>query len=130
MPNPSINQRDVETDRIEKTGVIVKIGRSKWTVPTATIVSALLIAAGTAWKIVDNERQAIHAAIAANRAAAEARDEACLAKISEARSQAEQIGQKLGQQEVLLTEIRAGLSRLDARVAEVQVTLMRSPSRN
>lgn len=98
---------EASTEAIVKGGVIVKVGRSKWAVPTASIIGAILAALGTAYQVVSSEREKVWATIAALQA------------------QDQSISQKLELEQVVLAEIRTQLSRIDARVAEVQVTLMR-----
>ena len=70
-------------------------------------VLGALTALGTAYQVVRNDRAEIIARIdAQERAAAD-------------------LGRKLEVEQVVLAEIRTQLARIDARVAEVQVTLMR-----
>jgi len=100
-------ERDIETETIRAPGVLVKIGQHKLTVPVATIATATLAALGTAYQVVSNDRAAAWAAIHA------------------LQDQNVNMGQKLELEKVVLAEIRTQLVRIDARVAEVQVTLMR-----
>jgi len=93
--------------RPAKGGVLVKIGNNRLTVPTATILTGALVALGTAYEVVKRDRADIIARIDA------------LEKADAVQRQ------KLEMQQLVLVEIRTQLARIDARVAEVQVTLMR-----
>lgn len=102
------SERDIETETISKGGnVLVKIGSHKLTVPVATIILGALTALGTAYRVVSADREAIIARIEAQ--------ERCTMDMS----------RKLEVEQIVLAEIRTQLARIDARVAEVQVTLMR-----
>jgi hypothetical protein len=106
------NESDIETETITRRGkdqgILVKIGNHKLTVPAATVIVAILGALGTAYRVV-----------AAERAEALGRIE-CLERTTTT------LGSKLELEQVVLAEIRTQLARIDARVAEVQVTLMRA----
>jgi hypothetical protein len=107
MPRES----DIETEQIPRkrtSGILVRIGNHKLTVPAATIISGALIALGTAYQVVKNDRAEILSRLDAQ--------ERCAADLS----------RKLELEQVVLSEIRTQLARIDARVAEVQVTLMRA----
>lgn len=104
-------ERDIETEQIPRKrsegGLLVKIGNHKLTVPVTTIIGGALVALGTAYRVVAADRADIIARLDAQ--------ERCAADLS----------RKLELEQVVLTEIRTQLARIDARVAEVQVTLMR-----
>jgi hypothetical protein len=111
------DQRHVDTEpAIERKpgGIIVSIGRSRWTVPTVTILGAALTALGTAYKVAASERAAVWDAIEVGRASD-----------AEGRRRDAELSQRLEIEQVMLAEIKTQLARIDARVAEVQVTLMR-----
>lgn len=109
MPSASNHQREIETETTRKDGgILVKIGGHKLTLPVTTVLAAVLGALGTAYRVVDAERTATLARIDAL--------ERCSVDLS----------RKLELEQVVLAEIRTQLARIDARVAEVQVTLMRS----
>ena len=102
------SQRDIETEAIVKgSNVLVKIGGHKLTVPVATVLAAILGALGTAYRVVANDRDAIIARLDANE------------------KRTNELAQKQELEQVVLAEIRTQLARIDARVAEVQLTLMR-----
>jgi hypothetical protein len=106
MPSES----DIETEQIRRKksdGVLVKIGNHKLTVPVATIIGGALTALATAYQVVKNDRAEILARLDTQ--------ERCAADLS----------RRLEVEQVVLAEIRTQLARIDARVAEVQVTLMR-----
>lgn len=106
------SERDVETETITKGGnVLVKIGSHKMTMPAATVIAAVLAALGTAYQVVKNDRADVLDRIAA------------LEKADQAQCQKQEM------QQLVLVEIRTQLARIDARVAEVQVTLMRGGGR-
>lgn len=96
-----------ETEKIVKGNVLVKVGTHKLTIPIATVILAILGALGTAYRVVQSERQDAWDAI------------------HKLETQDLIISQKLELEQVVLAEIRTQLVRIDARVAEVQVTLMR-----
>jgi hypothetical protein len=104
-------ERDIETEQIQRkrseTGLLVKLGNHKLTVPVTSIIGGALVALGTAYQVVKNDRAEILARLDAQ--------ERCAADLS----------RKLELEQVVLSEIRTQLARIDARVAEVQVTLMR-----
>lgn len=105
----SRNEREIETETLTKSGnVLVKIGSHKLTVPVATIILGALTALGTAYRVVAADREAI------------------VARIDAQERTALDLSRKLEVEQVVLAEIRTQLARIDARVAEVQVTLMRS----
>lgn len=99
-------------------GIMLKVGRWRWSIPAATVLSAGLMAAGGAWSVVANERAAIRAA-----------DERLAERIEAQADQIRACKAQLATTEVVLAEIRASCARIDARVAEVQVTLMRQGAR-
>jgi hypothetical protein len=101
-------------DRKAPAGVMIRIGQSRWTVPTVTIIMSCLSALGIAYRIVDGERKAIWQAIEQ----AQKRDE-------ELQQRDRELNQRMEIEQVVLADIRTQLARIDARVAEVQVTLMR-----
>lgn len=92
-----------------KGGVLIRLGSNRWTVPLGTILTGALVALGTAYQVVKNDRDAIHDRIAALEKAHQATEN------------------KLAVEAVTLANIQTQLARIDARVAEVQVTLMRGP---
>lgn len=96
-----------DTEAVVKGNVLLKMGQHKLTIPVATIILAVLGALGTAYRVVANEREEAWAAIAA------------------LKQQDQALAQKQELEQVVLAEIRTQLARIDARVAEVQVTLMR-----
>lgn len=106
-----MSQAERTTEIIERhskeDGVLIKMGKSRWTVPTATILTACLCAVGTVWKIADAERTRVWEAIDRLDKSQQSTDS------------------KLAVEAVTLTNIQVQLARIDARVAEVQVTLMR-----
>jgi Tfp pilus assembly protein PilO len=89
-------------------GLLVKLGNHRLTVPVATIMLGVLTALGTAYQVVANDRSAI------------------LARIEAQERMTVDLSRKLELEQVVLSEIRTQLARIDARVAEVQVTLMRA----
>lgn len=94
--------------------VTLVVGRHRWVVPTASIVGAILAGMSAAWGVVQSERSAIRQA-----------DADLSARIDAQADQVRACKAQLATTEVVLTEIRTQLARIDARVAEVQVTLMR-----
>ena len=97
---------EAKTDRVAS-GVMIRFGRHALTLPVATVLAAMLAALGGAWSVV-----------ASDRAKGIARIEAL-----EERVDIQNI--KLEITYSVLVDIRAQIARVDARVAEVQVTLMR-----
>lgn len=122
MGSPSIHQRDIDTAVVRKSsseaGVIVRIGNSKWTVPTASVIAAALAGLGAAWGYVRSERDDLRAA-----------DHALACKIEAVEAQSAQAQIVLAQIQTSLVDLKSGQQRLDARVAEVQVTLMQAARR-
>ena len=96
-----------ETDAFNKTGVLVRFGNHKLTVPAATVIAAILGAIGAAYRVVASDR----AEILEHQAKQDAR--------------VYDLERKMENEQATLMAIRADLARVDARVAEVQVTLMR-----
>jgi Tfp pilus assembly protein PilO len=109
-----MSQSDIETEQIKRPaakseqGILVKIGNHKLTVPVTTVITGALVALGTAYQVVKNDRAEVLQRIEA------------LEKADTAQCQRQEL------QQLVLVEIRTQLARIDARVAEVQVTLMRS----
>jgi hypothetical protein len=105
MPRES----EIETEALARktNGILVKIGGHKLAIPLATVIVGTLTALGTAYRVVAADRAEI-----LERVALLERTDADLAR-------------KLELEQVVLAEIRTQLARIDARVAEVQVTLMR-----
>jgi hypothetical protein len=106
------DQHDIETDAIPRrrksdNGILVKIGSHKLTVPVATVIIGTLTALGTAYRVVEADRAEI------------------LSRISMQERLTSELANKLEMEQIVLAEIRTQLARIDARVAEVQVTLMR-----
>jgi uncharacterized coiled-coil protein SlyX len=107
-----MDEHDIENEAIPRrrksdNGVLVKIGNHRLTVPVATIVLGTLTALGTAYRVVEADRADI------------------LARISVQERLTSELSNKLEMEQIVLAEIRTQLARIDARVAEVQVTLMR-----
>ena len=104
---------EAKTDRMAKgiDSVLLKIGNHKLTVPVTTLALGILTALGTAYTVVKNDRADILGRIDS------------LEKADTAQSQKQEL------QQIVLVEIRTQLARIDARVAEVQVTLMRGGAR-
>lgn len=103
-----MTQNDVSTEHMSKDdGVLIKMGKSRWTIPTATVLAACLGAVVTAYKVADSERTRVWDAID---------------RLDKGQQTTEG---KLAVEAVTLTNIQVQLARIDARVAEVQVTLMR-----
>ena len=104
-----MSERDIETDVIRKPkGAFVQIAGHRLTLPVGTIVLAILGSLGTAYRVVAADRDAVLSRLDA------------LEKADAAQCQKQEM------QQLVLVEIRAQLARIDARVAEVQVTLMRA----
>lgn len=106
------NQSEIETETMPRRvksagGLFVKLGNHKLTVPLTTIIVGALTALGTACQVVKTDRAEI------------------LARIDNQERTAADLGRRLEVEQVVLAEIRTQLARIDARVAEVQVTLMR-----
>jgi Tfp pilus assembly protein PilO len=111
-----MSERDIETEQIKRPaksepGILVKIGNHKLTVPVATVISGALVALGTAYQVVKNDRAEVLGRLDA------------LERADTAQCQKQEL------QQLVLVEIRTQLARIDARVAEVQVTLMRGGGR-
>ncbi len=103
-----MSDRDIETDVIRRPrGAFVQIAGHRLTLPVGTIVLAILGSLGTAYRVVSADRDAVLSRLAALE-----------------KADAEQC-QKQELQQIVLVDIRTQLARIDARVAEVQVTLMR-----
>ena len=122
MGNPSIQQRDIDTEvvlkRPSEAGIIVRVGKSKWAVPTASVIAAAMAGLGAAWGYVRSERDDLRAA-----------DRALACKIEAMEAQSAQAQIVLAQIQTSLVDLKSGQQRLDARVAEVQVTLMQAARR-
>ena len=97
-----------DTDALIPKGVMVKVGSHRLTIPLITIAMAILGAAGTTWRIIAADRDAV------------------LCRVAALERSSDDFSRKLELEQVVLAEIRTQLARIDARVAEVQVTLMRS----
>ena len=114
---PDMRESDIDTEAIirpTKSGLLVRIGHHRLTVPAATIISCALLALGTAYQVVKNDRAEI-----LDRIVALERSDLVLEKADVEQRQRQEL------QQVVLVEIRTQLAMLNARVAEVQVTLMR-----
>lgn len=100
---------EIHTEQIRRKaqGIAVQIGNNRWTVPTLTVIAAVLGALGTAYRVVEGERAQVWEAI------------------NRVEKQQQATDAKLAIEAVTLTNIQVQLARIDARVAEVQVTLMR-----
>ena len=108
MGDTANDQRDIETDVIRKPrGVFLQVAGHRLTLPVGTIVLAILGSLGTAYRVVAADRDAVIARLDA------------LEKADVAQCQRQEM------QQIVLVDIRTKLARIDARVAEVQVTLMR-----
>jgi Tfp pilus assembly protein PilO len=107
MPDESNIETEAITRGRKNNDLLVKIGNHKLTIPVATIVLAVLTALGTTYRVLAADRDAVLARIE------------LLEKADAAQSQKQEL------QQIVLVEIRTQLARIDARVAEVQVTLMR-----
>jgi hypothetical protein len=108
-----MDEHDIETEAIPRrrktdNGILVKIGNHKLTVPIATVIAGTLTALGTAYRVVAADRDSI------------------LSRLDAQEKTSIELRQKLEMEQLVLAEIRTQLARIDARVAEVQVTLMRS----
>lgn len=105
-------QRDIPTEALVKNGgVMVRIGSHRLAIPAATIILAVMTALGTAYQVVKSDRAEI------------------INRINALERCDENLSRKLELEQVVLAEIRTQLARIDARVAEVQVTLMRGGGR-
>jgi len=109
------NQPESETEGmlrcVKSQGVLVKIGQHRLTVPVTTVIVGALTALGTAYQVVRTDRAEI------------------LARLGRQEHAAAGLSCKLELEQALLAEIRTQLARIDVRVAEVQVTLMRGGGR-
>jgi Tfp pilus assembly protein PilO len=106
-----IETENIPRKRSSEPGLLVKIGNHKLTVPVTTIIVGALTALGTAYRVVAADRAEVISRIDT------------LEKADQAQCQKQEL------QQLVLVEIRTQLARIDARVAEVQVTLMRSGGR-
>jgi len=93
-------------------GLEIKAAGHRWKIPVATIGAALLAAAAGAYEVTGKALQGYDARLVE------------VEKASVVQSQAQQLDH------ALLLEIRAQLARIDARQAEIQVTLMRHGARD
>lgn len=108
MPHHPHPEQQKTTEVLTKEGgVRIKIGDSKWTIPTTTVLTSVGMALLASWGYLRSERDELRAV-----------DAAVSAQIAECKGQ-------LATNQVVLNEIRTQLARIDARVAEIQVTLMR-----
>ncbi len=100
---------EATTEALDRRHVAVRVGSHRFTLPIATIAVAILGALGTAYRVVSADRaDVLHRIETLERADAE-------------------LCKRLEIEQLTLAEIRTQLARIDARVAEVQVTLMRRP---
>jgi hypothetical protein len=107
-----MSQAEAATERTQRpSGILVRVGRHKWMVPTATVLSSIGLALLASYQYLRSERDAL--------AAEDARLAAELVKVQSS----------LALEQVVLAQINAQLARIDARVAEIQVTLMRDGRR-
>ena len=116
-----MRESDIDTEAIirpTKSGMLFRIGRHRLIVPAATVISCALLALGTAYQVAKNDRAEI-----IDRIVALERSDTTLEKADVAQCQRQEL------QQVVLIEIRTQLAMLNARVAEVQVTLMRRGNR-
>ena len=114
---PDMRESDIDTEAIirpTKSGLLVRIGHHRLIVPAATVISCALLALGTAYQVVSGDRAEI-----IDRIVALERSDLALEKADVEQRQRQEL------QQVVLFEIRTQLAMLNARVAEVQVTLMR-----
>lgn len=93
--------------RTTAAGLVLRVGGHKWTVPLATIATACLGAATMAWNVAGNFAEGY------------ARRLEALEKVSAEHARQIELDHA-GQ-----VEIRSTLTRIEARIAEVQVILMR-----
>jgi hypothetical protein len=101
---------DAPTEQISRQasapGIHVRVGRSKWSLPVGTVISAGLVAAAATWGVVKSERDELWASLA--RAQAELRDQRSGLEAERQRG----------------SYVQTQLARIDARLAEIQVILM------
>lgn len=103
-----MSERDIDTETIRKPkGAFVQIAGHRMALPIGTILVAILGSLGTAYQVVAADRDAV------------------LARVSALEQCAVDLRNKREVDQTVLLEIRTQLVRIDARVAEVQVTLMR-----
>ena len=108
MEDTANDQRDIATEAIRKPGgIFLQVAGHRLTLPLGTIVLAILGSLGTAYRVVAADRDAVMARLES------------LEKADVAQCQKQEL------QQIVLVDIRTQLARIDARVAEVQVTLMR-----
>lgn len=100
--------------RDREPSVKLSAGGFQWKVPLVTILGACIAAGGGAWQVVSSDRASFRQA-----------DADLAARIEVQAEQVRACKAQLATNEVMLSDIRAQLARIDARVAEVQVTLMR-----
>ena len=107
-----MSESDIEAAVLRKhKGAFVQIAGHRLTLPIGTILLAILGSLGTAYRVVAADRDAVLARLDT------------LEKADAAQCQKQEL------QQLVLVEIRTQLARIDARVAEVQVTLMRGGGR-
>lgn len=107
---------DADTEPIHRKepSVTLRVGRHRWVVPTASIIGAIIAGLTAAWGMIQSERAAIRQA-----------DADLAAQIQAQAAQIQACKSQLATSEVVLAEIKVQLQRIDSRVAEIQLTLMR-----
>lgn len=93
---PSESDIPTETLRRGAAGVAVQIGKSRWTIPTATVAAAILGALGTAYQVVQSDREAM------------------LARVAALEVKAADLAGKRDMDQMMLAEIKMQLARIDA----------------
>ncbi len=117
--------RNAQTEALERKPreesgdpIAFRNGKIRASIPVAWVASGLISAAGVAWGVAER--------VMANKEAEnQAQIHAILKRASELETRASRLEQSLAVEQALMASINTKLSELNARVAEVQVTLMR-----
>lgn len=110
-------------------GLVVRLGSSRWVIPTAGLLTLLGAVITGVWNLAQARVEAYEGRVAAIEAAVVKAETSAHDHAAEYDLRFQRLDAANRSNELLLAEIRSQLVRIDARVAEVQVTLMRRGDR-